>query len=94
MTIDERLENIARNLDTLTKLHLDSDREWREGQAANEELLRELQVANEKARAANEKRFAQIAYNFEVMHDSIKRLERIALAHEQRLDDLEGGEEQ
>jgi hypothetical protein len=75
MTIDERLESIARNLDTLTRLHLDGEREWREAQAANE------------------KRFAQITRNFEVVHDSIKRLERIAVAHEQRLDDLEGEEQ-
>jgi hypothetical protein len=39
---------------------------------------------------SNEKRFDQIAQNFEVVLDSIKRLERVALAHEQRLDDLEG----
>jgi hypothetical protein len=82
MTIDERLESIARNLDTLTKLHLDGEREWREAQAANE-----------KSQAANEKRFAQITRNFEVVHDSIKRLERIAVAHEQRLDDLEDEEQ-
>jgi len=30
MTIDERLEAVARNLDTLTKSHLDDDREYRE----------------------------------------------------------------
>lgn len=29
MTIDERLEAIAGNLDTLTKIHLDNDREYR-----------------------------------------------------------------
>jgi hypothetical protein len=75
MTIDERLESIARNLATLTRLHLDGEPEWREAQAANE------------------KRFAQITRNFEVVHDSIKRLERIAVAHEQRLDDLEGEEQ-
>ena len=72
-TIDERLQNIARNLDTLTQLHLDSDREWREAQTANE------------------KRFGDIARTFESALDSIKRLENIATAHEERLDDLEGG---
>ncbi len=30
MTIDERLEAVARNLDLLTKVHLDYDREYRE----------------------------------------------------------------
>jgi hypothetical protein len=71
LTIDERLENIARNLDILTKLHLDSHREWREAQAENE------------------KHFAQVTHNFEIVLDSIKRLERIATAHDERLDDLE-----
>jgi hypothetical protein len=70
--IDERLTSIARNLDTLTKLHLDSDQEWREAQVANE------------------RRFEQIARTFADALDSIKRLERIAVAHEQRLDDIEG----
>jgi peptidoglycan hydrolase CwlO-like protein len=38
----------------------------------------------------NEKRFDQVTHNMEILHDSIKRLENIALAHEQRLDDIEG----
>jgi hypothetical protein len=38
---------------------------------------------------SNEKRFDQITQNFEVVLDSIKRLERVAVAHEERLDDLE-----
>ena len=38
----------------------------------------------------NKKRFQQIARNFEIVHDSIKRLENIALAHEHRLDDIQG----
>jgi hypothetical protein len=36
----------------------------------------------------NEQRFATVTRNFEVVLDSIKRLENIA-AHEQRLDDIE-----
>ena len=86
MTIDERLDNITRNLDILTKLHLDSDREWREAQTENEKRFAE----NEKRFAENEKRFALVTHNFEVVLDSIKRLERIALSHNERLDDLEG----
>ena len=38
----------------------------------------------------NEKRFGEIAHTFETIHDSLVRLERIAVAHEDRLDDLEG----
>jgi hypothetical protein len=37
----------------------------------------------------NEKRFEQVTHNFEAVLDSIKRLENIAVAHEQRLDDFE-----
>ena len=40
---------------------------------------------------ANEQRFEEITKLFKVEHESIKGLENIARAHEQRLDDLEGG---
>ena len=39
---------------------------------------------------ANERRFEEIRKLFQAEHDSIKSLEAIAVAHEQRLDDLEG----
>jgi hypothetical protein len=38
----------------------------------------------------NEKRFATITHNFEVVLDSLKRLERIAAAHEGRISHPEG----
>jgi len=38
----------------------------------------------------NEKRFDQVTHNFEIVLDSIKRLEIIATSHEDRLEDLEG----
>jgi len=38
----------------------------------------------------NENRFAGLTRVIEIEHESIKALERIALAHEQRLDDIEG----
>ena len=37
----------------------------------------------------NEQRFATVTRNFEVVLDSLRRLENIAMAHERRLDDLE-----
>ena len=37
----------------------------------------------------NDARFAQVTRNFETVLDSIKRLENIAVAHEQRIEDLE-----
>ena len=78
MNIDERLEAMARTLDTLIKIHLDNDREYRE---------RFAEIAG--AQRENEARFAQVTRNFEVMLDSLNRLAEIARAHEQRLDDLE-----
>jgi len=50
------------------------------------ELVAGMQRANEER---YERRFQAIAHNFEIVLDSIKRLENIASAHEQRLDDLE-----
>jgi HD-GYP domain-containing protein (c-di-GMP phosphodiesterase class II) len=51
MTFEERLESIAQNLDMLTKIHLDNDREYRERLAA----LEEARVEQEKARIEHEK---------------------------------------
>lgn len=42
MTPDERIATIAQQLDTLTKLHLDGEREWREAQAANDKRFAQL----------------------------------------------------
>jgi archaellum component FlaC len=41
------------------------------------------------AQIKNDERFGQVARNFEIVLDSIKRLERIAAAHGQRIEDLE-----
>lgn len=54
------------------------------------ERVAAIQRDNEKRFADNEKRFSQVTRNFEVVLDSIKRLENIAAGHEQRLDDIEG----
>ena len=53
------------------------------------QLLVEMQHQNEKRFEAIAQQFQHIAQTFVSMHDSIKSLENIALAHEQRLDDLE-----
>jgi hypothetical protein len=58
------------------------------------ELLMRMHMDNEKrfedVQARNEARFETIARTFETALDSIKRRENIAVAHEDRLDDLEG----
>lgn len=51
------------------------------------ELMASIQRDNERA---NEQRFSQITHNFEIVLDSIRRLENIALAHEHRLDRIQG----
>jgi hypothetical protein len=78
MTIEEQIQQL-----------LDADRriqQRHEALAQTVELLAAMQRENEK-------RFDQITRNFEIVHDSIKGLETVALAHEQRLDDLDGGQQ-
>jgi hypothetical protein len=78
MTIDERIEAIASNLDNLTKLHLDNDREYRE-------ILGRLDIAVEKLTdfAADVKDSLRRLANIAGAHQD--RLDD----HERRLDDLE-----
>lgn len=74
--INERFERIERNLDILTKLHLDRDREHEERAAEHEKNIAELREFNRKMTA-----FA------EDVRDTMRRLANIAGAHEDRLDD-------
>jgi hypothetical protein len=92
MTPEERFEAIERNLDILTKIHLDSDREyrewhegmreWREGMREWYDRMRELTERNSRDIEALKVRSAQDG-------EHILALARIAEAHQQRLDDLE-----
>ena len=79
MTIDERLDNIARNLDILTKMHLDAEREREEAERERAENDRQYHTRFQK----NEERLAQLM-------DGMSRIIRIIEIHEHRLDDLEG----
>jgi hypothetical protein len=54
------------------------------------EILAGMQRENEKRFAEIARDLQQVSRNFETVHDSLVRLERIAVAHEERLDDLEG----
>jgi hypothetical protein len=57
-----------------------------------EALTMNLELASrdiQDLRAAQVEGFAETRRIFEIALDSIKRLENIAMAHEQRLDDLE-----
>ena len=65
---------IDERLDRLTERH--------EALAQTMELIAAAQMKSDE-------RFGQVTRTFEIVLDSIKRLERIAAAHEQRIDDLE-----
>jgi archaellum component FlaC len=65
---------IDERLDRLTERH--------EALTQTVELIAAAQIKNDE-------RFGQVARNFEIVLDSIKRLERIAAAHEQRIENLE-----
>jgi hypothetical protein len=54
------------------------------------EILTGMQLSNERRFEASERQFEATRKTFESVHESIKSLENIAMAHEQRLDDLEG----
>jgi hypothetical protein len=75
MNIDERLEKLAQRHEALSQ---------------SLELLYAMQRDNEKRFEETDRRFAQVTRNFEITLDSIKRLENIATAPEQRLDDIQG----
>jgi hypothetical protein len=66
MTIDERLGKLTERHEALSQ---------------TVELIAGMQRENEKLFRENE-RFALVTRNFEVVLDSIKRLENIAVAHE------------
>ncbi len=65
---------IDERLERLTERH--------EALAQTMELIAAAQVKNDE-------RMAQVTRTFEIVLDSIKRLEHIAAAHEQRIEDLE-----
>jgi archaellum component FlaC len=69
---------IDERLDRLTERH--------EALTQTVELIAAAQIKNDE-------RFGQVARNFEIVLDSIKRLERIAAAHEQRIENLEEGQQ-
>ena len=83
MTIDERIEALTQSLELLASMHRDEE------QRGDERFtqLTEMAKINDERFAQVGERFAQVTHNFEIVLDSIKRLERIALAHEDRIDD-------
>ena len=73
MTIDERIEAIASNLDILTKLHLDNDRDYREMLGSLAATVGRLDIAVEKL----------TAFSADVK-DALRRLANIAGAGRSR----------
>lgn len=85
MTIDERLDALAMSLELTAQMQRDA-----EIAAAKREASADRRYAQIEQRFVQvEQRFGQIAQIFQVTHDSIARLERVATAHEERLEDLE-----
>ena len=78
MTIDERLQAIALNLDTLTKIHIDNDREYRE-------RFDQLTKAQDK----NTRDIQELKILRQQDGEHIRALLRIAELHPQRLKRLE-----
>jgi len=80
MDIDERLERLAVRHEAL---------------AQSVELLtrdiREMQTLQREMQATQRENMAQVTRTFELALDSIKRLENIAAAHENRIGRLEDG---
>ena len=92
MTIDERLESVARNLDMLTRIHLDSDREYRERfeefakvQARFDESMERLSIAQER----NSRDIQALSVLLSQDAENIRALARIAERHQERLDRLD-----
>ena len=79
----DRLDRIEAALARLTERH--------EALTMNLELTAR-DIENLKILAQRDgEHIRQLAQNAHILHDSIKSLEAIAAAHEQRLDNLEGG---
>lgn len=91
MTVEERFERIERNLDVLTKIHLDYHRDHEERIAALEATAKEMRDATHEMRATNHQmalytlRLDELLANFvETFRDHGKRLDD----HERRINDL------
>jgi hypothetical protein len=85
MTTDGRIDAIAQSLDMLTRIVLDSQRNWEERQRDWEERW----AKSEERWAKSEKRFDKIDERMAQLIDTMNRLGNIIIRHEERLDDLE-----
>jgi hypothetical protein len=96
MTIDEQLAAVRHNLDMLTRIHLDNDREFRErmGQI-NEERQKDSREFRERldrltaAQEGNTRDIQSIAVLLRQDGENIRALARIAERHQERLDRLD-----
>jgi DNA repair exonuclease SbcCD ATPase subunit len=87
MTIDERLEAVAQDLQRLTRIHLDNDREYRERFEKLTSALERTQGQLEKMQGQLEKMQGQLGQDAE----NIRALARIAESHHERITRLEEG---
>jgi len=92
MTIDERLEALAVQLDTLTRIHIDNDREFRE----RFDRLTDAQEKNTRDIEALARDIGALARDIGALKtvvehdtDNVRSLIRIAELHHERLNRLE-----
>jgi len=87
--IDRKLQGVTETLQIVADMQRDNERRFAENSkrfAEDEKRFAE----NEKRSAETDRRLDLLVRAIEAEHESIKSLERIAVAHEQRLDDIEG----
>jgi hypothetical protein len=83
MTIDERLDAVAHNLDVMTKIHLDNDREFRERMdQINEAREKDSREFREKLRRQDEAREKD-------SREFRERLDRLTSAQERNTRDIQ-----
>lgn len=85
MTTDERIDAIARALDTLTKIHLGDDREYRE----RFQQIAAIQEKNSRDIQDLTREMQSVRSALQLDAENIRALARVAELHEQRLDRLE-----
>lgn len=86
MNIDERLERLADRHEALSHTVESLVAEGRE----TGEKIRALAILTEQNEIRADRTQAAISRSFEAIRDSLQRLERIAVAHEHRLEQPEG----
>ena len=79
------MEAMRQQLEILSSMQMENEKKFGQN---SQELTRKFDEVTRKFDEVTRK-FDQVTRNFEICLDSIKRLERIALSHEVRIDDIQ-----